>query len=703
MGTGNQVKIDLDKMKTAIEEYETTITTVGTVVEDITETMKTLESDYMGEDADTLQDGMRSYLGNEMSDIKSNAEDLKRALTQGLEDARYCKSYCQHFIDTLEGGVNGAVNDNAEIPGKLFCDYDVIAELMKLCDEAEKQEDEIRRSTYLIESKLDLEIVPFDVMPYTEAVRAECDKVQRLEMHARNLENYASFVEATDTNLSEALRTIYDTFSDPEKAERDELSYDSLEEKIEEMQEEERSIEELIEEYGKELVDLWDGEYLIEALEHMTDLPIHYSEEEVVNMITICQTQGDERFIKLLASGNYEEAFDVNPSELSLGMNFVMADYAVHLIKCDQDRNYETEEFERYNSALLSSVRDASSITLESETYEGRQYKDVYLDMMIQGSALQLEAEVARLSDMDPYSEDYDDSYYTSCFKLHAILCTEDIIIGELHKRGEDQQCKISGLKINKDSTIDFSIDHYSPMNGEQMQEPVTVEEMKLGDGVQLLNDQEDIITARKEQERIIDQFFYSVCEEGLLAASDAVVPGAALASSVLNVMTDFHDASQNMTEVNHEKLMELIGSGAKYSIAKGGVMGESENHTAFLGIYNPDTLRAINSWSSHGVAGWSKIPKEKYDNICETIEKVISDENIDKEKKELLQLCVVILKGGYDFLGEDVDMEQFNKAIDEIHGYSAEATDDDSQPNLKTRFIDFVGDDRGVAVIEEE
>ncbi len=244
-GGNNQVKMNLENMKVAMEACEAAATTMEAVIEDVQTTMTDLEDNYIGEDANTLQDDMKNYLDNEVENIRLHAESMKKALEQGLENARYCKNYCQHFVDALGGGANEATNDNEEIPGAMFCDYDAVEGLMEMCTEAERLGEEIRQSTYKIENVLNLEVVSFDVTYYTSTVREECDKIDRLGTHRRNLENYASFVENTDAELAGALGGIYDTFMNPKSVERRKLKHGSIDVKIGKMQANKRRSEEL--------------------------------------------------------------------------------------------------------------------------------------------------------------------------------------------------------------------------------------------------------------------------------------------------------------------------------------------------------------------------------------------------------------------------------------------------------------------------
>ena len=741
MGYGNsQVKMNLDRMKIAMETCEATATVLETAVEDVRTTMTDLEYCYIGEDANTLQNEMKNYLDNQVEDIRLNAESMKKALEQGLENARYCKNYCQHFVDALGGGANEAANDNEEIPGAMFCDYDAVEGLMELCTEAERLGEEIRQSTYKIENVLNLEVVSFDVTYYTSAVRAECDKIDRLEVHKRNLENYASFVETTDTELASSLRGIHDIFRDQEGAEIGNLEYGSIDAEIKKMQKMEKIREELIKQYGEDIVDEWGELTLIEMQKNMRSLPVKYTDEEMINILEMCQTKEDQAFIKLLLQGEYDEAFALAPNELSLEISYVLADYSAHLIRYDGKGRYEEGErnFTDFNNAMLASDRYICYMQNGTWVQEERQYRDAYQDMLIQGSAFLLQEESFRLSLMNPYGEDYDKSYYTSCYSSHAIWCTQDDVISMLHNRGEDINYKFEGLKFNKDRTIQFSINHHSPMYGTEKDEIVTIRRIVTGEDVQLVNDQLEFKKAREERERLISNFFYNLCKDSSLSALSVCDPmaavtlslismafeqsagtisgasafidgnlqktafgvGNAVVKNTINTIADLQAASGKMDAINREKLMEMVGSGAYFKIEEGGVLEPSDYNYAFVGIYDPDMLRALDYWTTYGAAGWSEYSEEEIASMITEIEDL--EENAKSEKeKEKYELCKRMLEGGTIFSEESCNMEQFNDAITEItdRGTSekSDGEEEKSKTNLDMQFKNFAWDKRGV------
>ena len=734
---GNQVRMNLDRMKEAMETCEATAIAAEEVIGDLKTTMTGLEDNYMGEDADTLQVQMGNYLDGRMSEICLNVGKMKQALEEGLEKARFCKNYCQHFVDALGGGANQAVSDNREIPGSLFCDYDAVAGLMAMCTKAGNLTEEIRQSTYDIERILDLEIVSFNVESYTCAVRTECNKIDRLDAHRRNLENYASFVETTDMELAGALARIYDTFTIQEPVERRKLDYGKIDAKVKKMQPWGRIREDLIAQYGEEIVKEWGEVTLVEMMEKMHGLPVGYADEETINMLGLCQTEEDRIFVGLMMQGKYDEAFAVPPNELSPEISLILADYSAHLLRYGKNEKYEegAEVFTEFNNAMLASGDYIRVEVNGVKEYVEKKYWQAYLEMMIEGGAVQLKAEEIKLSLMDPYAEDYDMSYYSSCFMTHAIFCTENAMMYDLRHRNEDIQCKFSDLEMIGNSMILFSINHDSPTYGEAI-EKVSIGVMGSGEDVQLNNDMVEMSEARKEQERLIQEYVYSLCSEGALAVLSACAPEVAVAASLMmmalegkagsisgtkafldgnlqttafgiankwtsdtiNTIADFEAAAQNMDAVNHKVLMEMMGSGAKYDMVSATAVDNVNNSNAFTGIYNPDVLRAINYWNNNGAAGWSGWSEKEIENIYtalkdrthiqEKIENDYMNGNIKYTYEEFREQCERILKGGGIFIDNEMNTELFFGAIEEINELTG--------VNLREEFMEWVKNEQG-------
>lgn len=736
----NQVRMNLDSMKTAMEACGATATTVKAVIGDVKTTLTDLEDDFIGEDADTLQNEMKSYLDNQVNNICLNAKAMKKALEQGLEKARYCKNYCQHFVDALNGGANEATNDNEEISGAMFCDYDAVEGLMEMCTEAERLGEEIRQSTYEIDNVVNLEVVSFDVTYYTSAVREECDKIDRLGTHRSNLVNYASFVDNTDAELAGALGGIYDTFVNPKSVERRKQKYRSINAKIKKVRKSEEIREELIKQYGEDIVYGWGEVTLIGMQENMRGLPVKYTDEEMINILEMCQTKEDRAFIKLLLQGKYDEAFALSPNELSPEISYVLADYSAHLIRYNGKGRYEegVEEFADFNNAMLASDDYICIVVDGVRTYVGEKYWERYLDMMTEGGALRLKTEAISLSLMNPYEENYDMSYYHSCYASYAILSTEDSIKGELQSRDENFRCGISDMKFNDDGTILLGIQHYSPRYGEDVSDVVSISFMKDASEVKQNNDQSELNQAWKKQEECMNEFVYSVCKDGSLTALSYFAPQAAMLTSVtmmalegsagtvsgasslvgenwqkmavdagnallantINTVASLQATTQNMNETNHKVLMEAVGCGAKYNVYEGKILDNTDSNIAFVGIYNPDVLRALSYWNSNGISGWIE---EDSANAADIYDKIVNDGDLkdakindynDNNKKytydEFLEQCSEILFGGATSVEKGIDMELISDAIEQINAKG--------DINLEEELRDWIKRERGVA-----
>lgn len=546
-------------------------------------------------------------------------------------------------------------------------------------------------------------------------------------------------METTDEELASTLEGIYGTFMDPRSVERRNLEYGSLDAEIEKMQEWEEIREKLIEQYGESIVNKWGEDTLIAMLSHMKDLPVNYTNEDIINMLAMCRTEKDRVFIGTLMQGKYSEAFALAPNELSPEISYVLADYSAHLIRYDGKGRYEegVEEFTDFCNSMLASDNYICIEVDGVRTYVEEKHWEKYLDMMMEGSVLQLKTEAISLSMMNPYEEDYDMSYYSSCFMTHAIWCTQSSIMDELRSKNGDIRCKIFDLKIKDNGIASFSISLDSLTYG-QTTEKVSISLMEGGDDVRLNDDKSDLSKARKNQEKLIKDYIKSLCKGGITALA-ACVPEAAvtvsimmmaleenagsisgteafldgnlqtvafgfgneLASNTINTIINIEKASKNVNSENYKSLMQMAGSGAKYNMTVAVAVDYTSDNVAFTGIYNPDIIRAINYWNNKGAVGWSGWNEDEIDEIYDKIldddikeEKIENDyknKNVKYTYEEFLDQCERILKGGNIFSENEIDMELFLEAIEEIK--------DVTKVNLREEFIEWVKNEHGVVL----
>lgn len=546
-------------------------------------------------------------------------------------------------------------------------------------------------------------------------------------------------METTDEELASTLEGIYGTFMDPRSVERRNLEYGSLDAEIEKMQEWEEIREKLIEQYGESIVNKWGEDTLIAMLSHMKNLPVNYTNEDIINMLAMCRTEKDRVFIGTLMQGKYSEAFALAPNELSPEISYVLADYSAHLIRYDGKGRYEegVEEFTDFCNSMLASDNYICIEVDGVRTYVEEKHWEKYLDMMMEGSVLQLKTEAISLSMMNPYEEDYDMSYYSSCFMTHAIWCTQSSIMDELRSKNGDIRCKIFDLKIKDNGIASFSISLDSLTYG-QTTEKVSISLMEGGDDVRLNDDKSDLSKARKNQEKLIKDYIKSLCKGGITALA-ACVPEAAvtvsimmmaleenagsisgteafldgnlqtvafgfgneLASNTINTIINIEKASKNVNSENYKSLMQMAGSGAKYNMTVAVAVDYTSDNVAFTGIYNPDIIRAINYWNNKGAVGWSGWNEDEIDEIYDKIldddikeEKIENDyknKNVKYTYEEFLDQCERILKGGNIFSENEIDMELFLEAIEEIK--------DVTKVNLREEFIEWVKNEHGVVL----
>lgn len=243
--------------------------------------------------------------------------------------------------------------------------------------------------------------------------------------------------------------------------------------------------------------------------------------------------------------------------------------------------------------------------------------------MLIQGSAILLEGEAVRLSAMDPYGEDYDKSYYWSCFSSHAIWCVQDDLTSMLQDCGEDADYEFRNLRFSPGCIFQFSINHYSPKYGTQKDETVTVKRIVGGDSMQRLNDQNELRQARQDRESLISDFVGECIKDGAITGLSVYAPEIAMTLSFLsmslgkkagtisgasdlidgklqkaafevantvvantiNTVMNLQMAEAKMDALNREKLMEMVGSGAYYDRQSGGAL-EKKKTLLHLSIF---------------------------------------------------------------------------------------------------------------------
>ena len=226
----NIYQIDLDLLK----EAETVFRQTAEKMNENMENMKTMvagtEDIYQGVDAETLRSGVTDFVNTGMTALQEKTAGTARILKEAYTDYGFCKTYCEHFEDVLDGQANGATFGES-VSGKMKDDLDGIEEIREKCKSVCEETEEIRKGLIVIENMLaNLPVGGFDVTPYTQAIREQTYVVDRLDDYRIGLGKYAAMAEnANDrtkeklTALAQEYETIRETHAEiPEKETVDE-------------------------------------------------------------------------------------------------------------------------------------------------------------------------------------------------------------------------------------------------------------------------------------------------------------------------------------------------------------------------------------------------------------------------------------------------------------------------------------------------
>ena len=226
----NIYQIDLDLLK----EAETVFRQTAEKMNENMENMKTMvagtEDIYQGVDAEALRSGVTDFVNTGMTALQEKTAGTARILKEAYTDYGFCKTYCEHFEDVLDGQANGATFGES-VSGKMKADLDGIEEIREKCKSVCEETEEIRKGLIVIENMLaNLPVGGFDVTPYTQAIREQTYVVDRLDDYRIGLGKYAGMAEnANDrtkeklTALAQEYETIRETHAEiPEKETVDE-------------------------------------------------------------------------------------------------------------------------------------------------------------------------------------------------------------------------------------------------------------------------------------------------------------------------------------------------------------------------------------------------------------------------------------------------------------------------------------------------
>ena len=214
----NIYQIDLDKLKYAKKEFKDSAVDLEDMKEIMTEKVDELcGNGYQGMDAFALQIAFSNFMENKYTTMMERIEKIGGILSDGLDEGRTCKDYCQHFISILSGEFPGIIMGGENIRGKLFCDMEKIETTRTSCQDVADSKTLIEKGMDDIDTTLSgLRKVSFDYQTKTNNVREACKQLERLESYSTALSTYSGNVENLDSTLKTKFDECYDenTISD---------------------------------------------------------------------------------------------------------------------------------------------------------------------------------------------------------------------------------------------------------------------------------------------------------------------------------------------------------------------------------------------------------------------------------------------------------------------------------------------------------
>ena len=214
----NIYQIDLDKLKYAKKEFKDSAVDLEDMKEIMTEKVDELcGNGYQGLDAIVLQSAFSNFMENNYTTMMERIEKIGGILSDGLDEGRTCKDYCQHFISILSGEFPRIIMGGENIRGKLFCDMEKIETTRTSCQDVADSKTLIEKGMDDIDTTLSgLRKVSFDYQTKTNNVREACKQLERLESYSTALSTYSGNVENLDSTLKTKFDECYDenTISD---------------------------------------------------------------------------------------------------------------------------------------------------------------------------------------------------------------------------------------------------------------------------------------------------------------------------------------------------------------------------------------------------------------------------------------------------------------------------------------------------------
>lgn len=481
------------------------------------------------------------------------------------------------------------------------------------------------------------------------------------------------------------------------------------------------------ESYAIEMKSIRDTYLNMDAIRYLLLQGI--TEEQINNMQTMgyqpheiravwesLATEEDRNFYIYLMEGTeeaYEQAFAINPNDLSEHMMLVLSDYACHFLMTDGNGEYiYIHQLELFNNALLSANQMYYYPENEETAYWASSlcYSDIYMNMLQSGTRMLLESATFTLAELETNNPTYSEilERYGRELSMANLWASEQFMIQEIIAQGipgMEHAIRLSNIQFSGGQSgignFDFQLE-YSDGRVQQVSSELLISSLELD----IQHGAERLEHMRSEQNRLMQNMILEMLEGSLTISAGFIAPelglmvsavcmaygdGSSLSDLDSIANTDMGrlgiNQSQNVIDHMVAYFISDINSNSALSQAEwdekmdmfglgGMTIIDGEDAVTFSGMYDPDVLRKILIWEEKGPAGLMGWSEDKIDGIKDGIVKG----NVEEGQSEL---CSAILDGRYSILTDsyidkngkivNVPFEEFQKALREIDNKSGE------------------------------
>ncbi|MCL2866119.1 MAG: hypothetical protein FWE25_11370, partial [Lachnospiraceae bacterium] len=405
-----------------------------------------------------------------------------------------------------------------------------------------------------------------------------------------------------------------------------------------------------------------------EQIDNMSGLG--YSPQDLLEIFKSFGTEEDIQFFLYLMNldgDSFAKAFAINPESLSDVMRLVLADYSLRLVTFEPDGSVrDTTLLEKFNNALLSAEHSNRNVQ------DGRLFRDIYLDMLYDGTAYLFYTTAINLAFIDFSASIYNELYiemwhmYRSQHAMRNLWATQRILISEISRHTVNfesinaREMSMSNLSFSG-WTPSFEVQHFSEGHLEMRTIDVTARIAHTGYDLDLGR-----ILADLRRLQIAHDTRWATLAMNLLGTGAGMLfpglGGVLTATDVMISLFGFGTTTVELTEAQQGIFMRMFGSGGRFNM-EGDTLSRLDGRfegISFEGIYNPIVIRSLHGWQTEGLGSW--LDEEHIDF------RRINDERTRNELSGN-DNALRLLDGGFTLGSGPNDMSayEFLRAIDDI------------------------------------